>query len=269
MNVLMKFSFFVWLILAIPALAASANKDSKEQTQEELYQQFLSTPYIKTNLQFSLALINLELEELKKKPYKLKSKYLKPLRQQLLVRYHPEEIKNQLLQNLMASHTEKQSGIEALLQIFESELSLELHTLRQTALKTELKPEVIAYHKKLDESPAQNHRQQIARAFDGLQRISAMQTQLHMQIKKSVKGGLPKKKQKYYKLESESDLTDVYMKHNQDINLFAFRERPASDFVSHLDALAESDNQKTFDSLLEAYKITLKERSELKFTIEP
>lgn len=271
MNTLSKTNYILLcLCLWLFSSFAYTNDTDSEQNPHQTLLELSVLPII---LSTSPAIIDNEIDKLKNHNIKLKKKQGEQLKNDLLARFHPEELERQVLQTLQHNPDLDNKDIlafERALQKASLEILLELP---RSTLSKPPQPALLDYHKKLEQQAPQSHRLSLIAAFDGLEHQSLWQAALVHHIQKAILASLNRLEQgkfaKHYHVTSIDEQREPLSSYNRVILLYAFRKTPSLDIVPYLDTLDKPANKRLFEALDLAFTHALDYRTNMALIVKP
>ncbi len=248
--------FFACCVL-LPTFSIAEVTESGNSTLTT--QTFLDSRLIEETLFPSTSFIEIETAKLNKKPYRLSQDEISKLRQELNAKYNPEEIKKALSIHLQQEPDNIQQGFVELNKVLSSEFASQLSSARQEAAQANKNGQVGDYQESLDLKKVKEHRFQIARTYDGLQKLSTSQSIIFQQIQGEIRSSLNEGQSSTYKTKDPAERLEELKQLNQSLSLYAFRQIPAKDFIPYFNALATPSVQAALEAYEKDLRTTLEE----------
>lgn len=264
----LKLPAYLFFILLLTHFSVASYADSEaiplsDSLESNLYADIIRANGLLSTLALSPTLIDVEINKLSGKAFKLSKKEQEKIKQQVLVRFHPKTIEALILAKL--ENTDKQNAL-ALLSFYQSELGVQIRSLQVNQLDPEFKTQLLDYQEKLSGQSVSSQREKLISIFDDLSYQSQWQAALIYYIQESIQLALPAQKQKNYPLSSEQTLQQQIADFNRTINMYSFKHLPSAQIIICLDAL--NNNKASLKAIDIAFRETLLEQRNSQFTLK-
>ena len=256
-KIILFYTFFI--IIGLNTSLANAT----DKHTSVLHADIIKLSKLSTTLDLAPALIDSEISKLENRKFKLNKKKRKQLKQALLIRFHPHEVKVELLKKLESSNAKQQ---RELLNFYKGSSALTLTDSQITTLNPEFQNELISYKDKVAQLSPQAYRKKLMRVYDDLNNQSLWQALLIAAIQETLYQSLSPNNRQFYTPTKEEEHYKVLSEFNNVFNLYSFRFISSDKIVQYLDDL--NNNKKAVQELDLAFRDSLLARQTLIFKLK-